>query len=119
MSGSSTTPGPKGSEGRASTNPAGEQGVYAISIAAELTGIEPHTLRSWENAGLLTTHRSDGGTRRYSPDDLTLARHIGDLADAGLNLPGIAHVLDLERQLLTARREIERLGRQLQQRTKA
>lgn len=98
------------------TSPAGEQGVYAISIAAELTGIEPHMLRAWENAGLLTPSRSDGGTRRYSRDDLTLARHIGDLAGDGLNLPGIARVLDLERQLHDARREIERLTQRLQQR---
>jgi MerR family transcriptional regulator/heat shock protein HspR len=95
------------------TSPASERGVYAISIASELTGIEPHMLRTWENAGLLTPHRSDGGTRRYSSDDLALARHIGDLAEAGLNLPGIAHVLDLEQRLNAAHREVERLTQEL------
>jgi MerR family transcriptional regulator, heat shock protein HspR len=97
------------------TRPGGGQGVYAISVAAELTGIEPHMLRAWENAGLLTPVRSGGGTRRYSPDDLALARHIGDLAEAGVNFPGIARVLDLEQQLQDAQREIERLNARLEQ----
>lgn len=101
----------------AGTSPGRGQGVYAISIASELTGIEPHMLRAWENAGLLSPERSGGGTRRYSPDDLTVARHIGDLAEAGLNLPGIARVLDLERELRDAQREIERLNRRLRSRT--
>jgi len=88
--------------------------VYAISVAAELTGWEPHTLRSWERAGLLNPHRSSGGTRRYSPDDLELVRHIGDMVNAGLNLPGIARVLELEQQLEQAMQEIDRLNRLLE-----
>ena len=90
--------------------PSGDRGVYAISVAAELTGIEPHMLRTWERAGLLTPSRSDGGTRRYSADDLDTARHIHELATAGINLPGIAHILDLERELQHALREIDRLA---------
>ncbi|GAB3400419.1 MerR family transcriptional regulator [Flindersiella endophytica] len=89
--------------------PSGDRGVYAISVAAELTGIEPHMLRTWERAGLLAPGRSEGGTRRYSADDLDTARHINELATAGINLPGIARVLDLERQLHDAHREIDRL----------
>lgn len=102
------------SRGDSSTSPTGQQGVYAISVAAELTGWEPHTLRSWERAGLLNPHRSSGGTRRYSPDDLELVRHIGDMVNAGLNLPGIARVLELEQQLEQAMQEIDRLNRLLE-----
>lgn len=72
------------------------RGVYAISIAAELTGIEPHTLRSYERAGLLTPARSDGGSRRYSEDDLGRLERINALALDGLNLAGIRRVLELE-----------------------
>lgn len=87
-----------------------DRGVYAISVAAELTGVEPHTLRTWERAGLLTPSRSEGGTRRYSADDLDMAQHIHELATAGINLPGIARVLELEHQLNHALREIDRLA---------
>lgn len=93
--------------------PGSGQGVYSISIAAELTGAEQHTLRAWERAGLLTPDRSTGGTRRYSAEDLKRVRHLGELSDAGINLPGIARVLDLEQQLDQALAEVDRLTRQL------
>lgn len=74
------------------------RGVYGISVAAELAGIGIQTLRLYEARGLLQPARTDGGTRRYSPDDLDRLHRIGQLADAGLNLAGIAMVLDLETQ---------------------
>ncbi len=76
--------------------PAAERGVYGISVAAELVGMGVQNLRLYEARGLLEPERTDGGTRRYSANDLDRLRHISDLLDAGLNLAGIAMVLDLE-----------------------
>src|SRR6201984_2976924 len=72
------------------------RGVYGISVAAELSGIDPQTLRLYERRGLLTPSRTDGGTRRYSDEDLERLRRITELVDQGVNLVGIAHILDLE-----------------------
>ena len=74
----------------------GDRGVYGISVAAELVGMGVQNLRLYEARGLLEPARTDGGTRRYSADDLDRLRRIGDLLDAGLNLAGIGMVLDLE-----------------------
>jgi DNA-binding transcriptional MerR regulator len=71
-------------------------GVYGISVAAELVGMDPQSLRLYERRGLLLPERTDGGTRRYSADDLERLRRIGALLAAGLNLAGIELVLDLE-----------------------
>ena len=76
--------------------PASDHGVYGISVVAELTGIPVQSLRLYERYGLLTPGRSDGGTRRYSADDLARLRRISALVDAGVNLAGIARILDLE-----------------------
>ena len=62
------------------------RGVYGISVAAELVGMGVQNLRAYEARGLLEPERTDGGTRRYSADDLDRLRRIGDLLDAGLNL---------------------------------
>ena len=74
------------------------RGVYGISVAAELVGTGVQNLRSYEAHGLLEPERTEGGTRRYSADDLDRLRRIGDLLDAGLNLAGISMVIDLETQ---------------------
>ena len=76
--------------------PAPDHGVYGISVAAELSGIPVQSLRLYERCGLLTPARSDGGTRRYSADDLARLRRISMLVEAGVNLAGIARILDLE-----------------------
>ncbi len=86
-----------------------DRGVYSISVAAELTGIEPHTMRAYERAGLLTPARSGGGVRRYSDDDLARLQRINALAAAGLNLAGIRHVLDLEAENSQLRAAFDRL----------
>src|SRR5271155_1002641 len=78
------------------TQPAGSHGVYGISIAAELSGIPVQSLRLYESHGLLTPIRSDGGTRRYSSDDLARLRRISQLGAAGVNLGGTGRILDLE-----------------------
>jgi MerR family transcriptional regulator, heat shock protein HspR len=72
------------------------RGVYGISIAADLVGLDPQSLRLYERRGLLQPARTNGGTRLYSADDLDRLRRIRDLLDAGLNLAGIAAVLHLE-----------------------
>jgi len=72
------------------------RGVYSISVAAELVGMGSQTLRLYERRGLLEPARSVGGTRRYSSDDLQRLRRIAHLVDTGLNLTGVAMVLDLQ-----------------------
>ena len=83
---------PKGQDDR----PDRSRGLYAISVAAELVGSAPQNLRLYETRGLITPARSQGGTRRYSDDDLIRLRQIGQLLDDGLNLAGIAAVLALQ-----------------------
>ncbi len=74
------------------------RGLYGISVAAELVGSAPQNLRLYETRGLINPARSQGGTRRYSDDDLVRLRQIGRLLDDGLNLAGIAAVLSLQAQ---------------------
>ena len=76
--------------------PAPDHGVYGISVAAELSGVPVQSLRLYERYGLLAPARSGGGTRRYSADDLARLRRIGELVEAGINLAGIARILNLE-----------------------
>ena len=78
--------------------PRAARGVYGISVAAELTGIDPQTLRLYERRGLLAPARTDGGTRRYSDDDLDRLQRISDLVAQGINIAGIAQILHLERR---------------------
>jgi DNA-binding transcriptional MerR regulator len=82
--------------GPADQQVASSRGVYGISVAAELVGSSPQNLRLYEARGLLSPARSDGGTRRYSNDDLHRLRQIGQLLEDGLNLAGIATVLALQ-----------------------
>lgn len=74
------------------------RGVYGISVAADLVGMGAQNLRLYEARGLLDPDRTPGGTRRYSPDDIDRIHRISDLLEAGLNLAGIAMVLDLQDQ---------------------
>lgn len=76
--------------------PDSARGVYGISVAAELVGMGVQMLRLYEARGLLTPERTAGGTRRYSADDLDRLRRIGELLNAGLNLAGIAMVIELQ-----------------------
>ena len=78
------------------TGPDRARGVYGISVAAELVGTGVQNLRAYEARGLLQPKRTEGGTRRYSANDLDRLRRIGDLLEAGLNLAGIAMVMDLQ-----------------------
>ncbi|MCV7383668.1 MerR family transcriptional regulator [Mycolicibacter longobardus] len=78
------------------TNARSGLGVYGISVAAELSGIGPQTLRLYESRGLLTPARTPGGTRRYSDDDIARLQRITELVDIGINVAGIGQILGLE-----------------------
>jgi MerR family transcriptional regulator, heat shock protein HspR len=81
--------------------------VYVISVAAELAGVHPQTLRIYERKGLVDPARTVGGSRRYSDDDIRRARRIQELTTSGLNLAGVKRVLDLEAQLDELRQVLE------------
>ena len=75
------------------------QAVYVISVAAELAGMHPQTLRIYERKGLLEPARTAGGNRRYSDDDIERLRRISQLAAEGMNLAGIRRVMELEEEV--------------------
>jgi DNA-binding transcriptional MerR regulator len=83
-------------------------GVYAISVAAELSGLGLSSLRLYERRGLLTPSRTEGGTRRYSEDDMHRLRRIGELVESGLNIEGIRMVLELEEENARLRAQLKR-----------
>jgi MerR family transcriptional regulator, heat shock protein HspR len=83
--------------------------VYVISVAAELAGVHPQTLRVYERKGLVDPSRTGGGNRRYSQRDIERLRHIGMLTGAGMNLEGVRHVLELEAEVERLRAELERV----------
>ena len=83
-----------------------DQAVYVISVAAELTGMHPQTLRIYERKGLLDPSRTRGGSRRFSERDLERLRHIQELTATGLNLEGVRRVLQLETELARLRAEM-------------
>lgn len=90
-------PDPRALDGRA---------LYGISVAAELAGVNPQNLRAYEAKGLIAPARTDGGTRRYSARDLARVERICVLLEAGVNLAGIARVLDLEDETARLRRRV-------------
>jgi MerR family transcriptional regulator, heat shock protein HspR len=85
-----------------------DHAVYVISVAAELAGVHPQTLRIYERKGLVDPARTAGGSRRYSDADIDLLKRIQDLTAAGLNLAGVERVLELEREVRELRDELER-----------
>lgn len=90
----STEPAPIQPEGRFHA-----RAVYVISVAAELAGVHPQTLRIYERKGLVDPARTSGGSRRYSDADIEQLRRISELTDEGLNLAGVKKVLALEAEL--------------------
>ena len=87
--------------------PQPDQAVYVISVAAELSGMHPQTLRIYESRGLLDPARTAGGDRRYSDTDIRLLRRIADLTAEGLNLQGVKRILELEAEVIRLNRELE------------
>jgi MerR family transcriptional regulator, heat shock protein HspR len=90
--------------------------LYAISVAGELTGVDPQMLRVYESRGLLTPERTDGGTRRYSERDIERIERISMYLDAGLNLAGIERVFVLEAETDDLRDEVRELRARPRQR---
>jgi MerR family transcriptional regulator/heat shock protein HspR len=80
--------------------------VYVISVAAELAGVHPQTLRIYERKGLVDPARTHGGSRRYSEADINQLRRIQELTNQGLNLAGVKRVLELEAALAQTEREL-------------
>lgn len=83
--------------------------VYVISVAAELSGMHPQTLRIYERKGLVQPARTSGGSRRYSDADVALLQRISELTSLGMNLVGVKKVLDLEAQVAKLEAEVESL----------
>ena len=81
--------------------------VYVISVAAELAGMHPQTLRIYERRGLVSPARTEGGNRRYSDEDIALLRRIAELTNEGMNLEGIRRVMRLEDENARLRAELE------------
>lgn len=85
--------------------------VYVISVAAELAGCHPQTLRIYERKGLLEPARTGGGSRRYSDEDIAHLQHIQELTEQGLNLAGVKRVLELEAEVASLADHIDQLKR--------
>ena len=94
--------------------PKKREAVFVISVAAELAGIHPQTLRIWERRGLVEPYRTPGGTRRYSQADIDRLALIQALSEKGLNLEGVKRVLDLQRAVERLKAENAALRHQLQ-----
>ncbi len=92
-----------------------EDARYVISVAAELSGMHPQTLRIYERRGLIEPYRTPGGTRRYSEADIERLALIQDLTGAGVNLEGVRRILSLEIELERHRNQIDRLRRLLEE----
>ncbi len=94
-----------------------ERAVYVISVAAELAGVHPQTLRIYDRKGLLAPQRTAGNTRRYSDRDIKMLRQIQDLTQAdGINLAGVKRIIELQAQLDALRAETHELQEQLRAR---
>jgi MerR family transcriptional regulator/heat shock protein HspR len=87
--------------------------LYIISVAAELAGVHPQTLRIYERKGLIEPQRTQGRSRRYSQRDIALLQHIQELTHAGVGLSGVERILELEGQLADAVRRIAALEAQV------
>lgn len=79
--------------------PGPEVPVYVISVAAELTGLHPQTLRTYDRLGIVTPGRTGGGGRRYSWRDIETLREVAELTAAGIGLEGVRRILELEHQV--------------------
>src|ERR1041384_5380101 len=80
--------------------------VYVISVAAELAGLHPQTLRIYERKGLVDPARTGGGSRRYSDADIAQLRRIQELTSEGLNLAGVQRVLELQAEVAHLRQHL-------------
>jgi MerR family transcriptional regulator/heat shock protein HspR len=96
-------------------DPASEdRAIYIISVAAELAGVHPQTLRVYERKGLVQPSRTSGITLRYSERDIGRLRRIQELTNQGINLAGVERIIELENELERARARTEALGREVE-----
>ena len=93
--------------------------VYVISVAAELTGLHPQTLRQYDRVGLVSPGRTGGGGRRYSLRDIELLREVAELTAAGIGLEGVRRILELENQVVALRARNAELRSQVAELTAA
>src|SRR4051812_1147795 len=108
---------------RRASNHDAARGVYMISVAAELAGMHPQTLRIYESRGLITPRRSSGNTRLYSQEDVERLRRIQELTtELGMNLAGVERVFQLEQEMarmqermIRVQREAERMEREMRE----
>lgn len=92
-----------------------DQAMYVISIAAELAGVHPQTLRVYERKGLVQPQRTEGNTRRYSESDIARLRRIQELTQEGINLAGVMRIMELERRLEREEIRFERAMQEIDQ----
>ena len=95
-----------------------DRAVFIISVAAELTGVHPQTLRIYERKGLVEPARTGGGSRRYSEADIELLQRIQELTSEGLNLAGVKRVLALEGKLAQLEKKVSQLSAELDEHTR-
>lgn len=104
-------PEPRGAEGSAE-----DRAVYIISVAAELAGVHPQTLRIYERKGLLRPQRTSGNTRRYSARDIERLRMIQALTQEGVNLAGVKRIMQMQRELERLQQRVRELEAELARR---
>lgn len=105
-------PGPARRRARAEA-PGPDVPVYVISVAAELTGLHPQTLRAYDRLGLVRPGRTGGGGRRYSWHDIELLREVAELTASGIGLEGVKRILELEHQVSALRHRVSELEEEL------
>ncbi|HEX6874221.1 MAG TPA: MerR family transcriptional regulator, partial [Nocardioidaceae bacterium] len=103
------TRGPSGQRAAKREAPGPDVPVYVISVAAELTGLHPQTLRAYDRIGLVRPGRTGGGGRRYSWRDIEMLREVAELTSAGIGLEGVKRILELENQVDALRRRVAEL----------
>ena len=103
---------PLGDDKRMGDTASESRAVYVISVAAELAGVHPQTLRIYERKGLLDPTRTPGGSRRFSDMDLARLRRIQELTTAGLNLEGVRRILEFETEILRLHGQLDQVRRE-------
>ena len=103
----------RGAGGGPGAAPGPEVPLYVISVAAELTGLHPQTLRSYDRLGLVSPGRTGGGGRRYSWRDIELLREVAQLTSSGIGLEGVRRILELELQVDALQRRVVELENEL------
>jgi MerR family transcriptional regulator/heat shock protein HspR len=106
----------KDREARRRTERADRRAVYIISVAAELAGVHPQTLRIYEQKGLVHPQRTAGNSRRYSEDDIDRLRRVQELTQGGVNLAGAKRIIELEEEVGALRERVGLLQAELDER---